>query len=123
MAKDKVDISIPASINVIKYDINKWNVRRGNIETSNKVYNRNIRQNNYWITRGKYYIRYINDSRFAGRLIISCNINDMLHYSHSGKRNKEIELHSIKNKLEAELGDVIDFNLLSDISDWGISRE
>lgn len=123
MAKDKVDISIPASIDVIRYDINKWNIRRENIKNNNINSNQNISRNDYWINKDNYYIKYFNDNRFAGRLIISCNINKMLQRNHINKVKNDIDLYRIKDILENELEDIIDFSSLTDIKEWGISRE
>lgn len=102
-------------------NISEWSVRYKKVKGTSQ-YSMMFNKTTYFINTKGYSIKYINDDRYYGRLIISCNISRIYNGTNS-KGETNIDKSFIKELFEFDLGDIVDFNKLSDIEKWGISRD
>ena len=120
MSKDKIDISIETNFKTINKNINLWNRRRVKLKT--KESNSMNSRIDYWVKKEDIYIKYYNFSVFGGRLLISVNMDKLIKETTSCL-NTNININNIKNYLEERVGDILDFNKISDVNSWGVTRE
>ena len=120
MSKDKIDISIATNFKTINKNINLWNRKRVKLDTKDSdSINSRI---DYWIMKENIYIKYYNFSVFSGRLLISINMDKLIKETVNGLMTN-IDINNIKDYLEDRVGDILDFNKISDVNSWGVTRE
>lgn len=114
MAKDKVDISIPANKDSIKKSLASWKSIRPNKGSNYDMI--------HWIDRNGYFVKYMHSDEFSDRLMISCNISNILA-ANSEESKIEFNEDMLRYYIHRDLGDIIDFTNIVDITEWIISRD